>query len=279
MSPGVTLTKADPFELIHRAADRAEGPMKRAIQQALEALRSQVGGSLAEIIDQLRDLQVPQAVIDQIRDAHLSAAVQVAEPIARGFNMAFNQVNPYTLRWAERHSAQLVTSITDTTRQAVSEAVQVALREGRGPDRLADVVQELVGLTPRHARAVERFAASFDDPDFGLRQAAKKAKQLLRYRAENIARTETIRAANEGQQAAWDAAADAGLISRTSRKVWVATEDSRTCPICSELDGQVVGMDRSFGLDEDANGKTVNITERTPPAHVNCRCAMALEPV
>lgn len=270
----MTLLKADPFDLIHRAADRAEGPMRRAIQQALESLRSQVGGSLADIIDQLRDVQVPQAIIDQIRDAHLSAAVQVAEPIARGFAMAFNQVNPYTLRWAERHSAELVISITDTTRQAISEAVNVALREGRGPDVLANVVQELVGLTPRHARAVERFAASFDDPDFGLRQAARKAKQLLRYRAENIARTETIGAANQGQLEAWRAATDQGLLPRTARKVWVTAQDSRTCPICAPLDGMVVGMFDTFTATE---GTTTPLSSIVPPIHPSCRCAVVLE--
>jgi hypothetical protein len=42
---------------------------------------------------------------------------------------------------------------------------------------------------------------------------------------------------------------------------WCTGEDDLVCPVCSELDGKVVGTGEVFAPDIDI-----------PPAHVNCRC-------
>jgi hypothetical protein len=117
------------------------------------------------------------------------------------------------------------------------------------------------------------------------------ARRLLKRRAENIARTETIRAANMGTQFGWDAAADAGLLPPGTQKVWIATEDSRTCPICAVLDGNTVDLGGNFDVSVEATAFTIegeeirvtatrpmkrSSTTRTPPAHPSCRCTLGL---
>jgi SPP1 gp7 family putative phage head morphogenesis protein len=72
------------------------------------------------------------------------------------------------------------------------------------------------------------------------------------YRAAMIAHTESVRAFSEGRT-------QVGKEIGADRKQWSATADA--CPVCAELDGQVVGIDETFDDGEDS-----------PPDHPNCRC-------
>jgi SPP1 gp7 family putative phage head morphogenesis protein len=76
-------------------------------------------------------------------------------------------------------------------------------------------------------------------------------------RAELIAVTEVTRAFAEGNIRAWK---ETGVIQK---KEWVTAFDELVCPICSPLNGKVVGMDEEF-----APGI------KSPPAHPRCRCVI-----
>jgi len=163
---------------------------------------------------------------------------------------------------------------------------------------LAPHIESLVGLTKGHARSVDRLFQSMIadgvDPAFALKRAGRKAEKLLRWRAETIARTETIRAANMGQQLVWDEALDTGLLLEGTKKVWMATGDSRTCQICAVLDGEIVEVRGEFKVDRQATGFTRDgskftvsgtkplpkpTTTRTPPAHARCRCTIVIQDI
>lgn len=141
----------------------------------------------------------------------------------------FDETNPAAIAWAKEHAAELVTQITDTTRELIRDAVVHAQETGED--------------------AEEAIAEILDDED----------------RAERIARHEAMVAANEGQRQAWDQAVDDGLLSGDERRVWIATDDERVCPVCEELDGAVTDLD---GLYPDGSDG--------PPAHVQCRCTEGL---
>lgn len=88
------------------------------------------------------------------------------------------------------------------------------------------------------------------------------------YRAEMIARTETISAVTEGQQEAWSQATDAGVLTGNELQLWVVTDDDALCPICEPMDGETAPLGEPFNVDgEDIDG---------PPAHPNCRCYLEL---
>lgn len=74
--------------------------------------------------------------------------------------------------------------------------------------------------------------------------------------AEMVARTETSRAMNAGTMAAYQKAGVAQVM-------WIAAEDERTCPVCEELDGQIVQLGHEFD-----DGVTA------PPDHPSCRCTV-----
>ena len=84
-----------------------------------------------------------------------------------------------------------------------------------------------------------------------------KVVDMTKDRAKMIARTETNRALNMAHK---DAATQSGMVVK---KQWIATEDSRTSPICRHLDGQIIPMNKKFKY----QGQEFDI----PPAHPNCR--------
>ncbi len=287
---------------ILRAADKAAPELRRALLNALEAMRNQIpnlealleAGRIDDVIAAV-NVSIPPEMIDPIRDSLANTAPAAARPEAAAFGIAFNDVNVHAVRWAEQHAAQQITAISGTTRRAVNDAITDAIRQGTNPRILAQHVENLVGLTPGHAKAVDRLFNSFDldtQLEQALRVSGVKSRRLLRWRAETIARTETIRAANMGQQVVWDAALDGGLLEPGTAKEWLATGDDKTCPICAVLDGQTVEVNGDFGVTRQAtrftrDGAKFTVTEtramrnptttRTPPAHPRCRCSIVLD--
>ncbi len=227
---------------ILRAADKAAPKLQRAMLAALEAMRDSLpdfealiaAGQIDDVIRAVSDLGVPDDIYNLIRQSLTDTALATARPAAAEFTIAFNQVNPRAVRWAEQYAAQTITNIRATTRRSVNDAIVAAVQEGVAPRILARHLKNLVGLTPAHGKAVDRLFRSFDLTDpageaQALKAASRKADKLLRWRAETIARTNTLTAANMGQQVVWDEALDSGLLLEGTKKVWVATGDNRTC--------------------------------------------------
>ncbi len=87
-------------------------------------------------------------------------------------------------------------------------------------------------------------------------------------RALTIARTETIRASNMGQQELWRAQRNGGRLTGHEQREWIVTPDDRLCPQCAAMEGALAPFDQAF-----SNGVMV------PPLHPNCRCTIALVPL
>jgi hypothetical protein len=97
----------------------------------------------------------------------------------------------------------------------------------------------------------------------------KLRAKLLRERASLIAEHETRMAHALGQRAAWEKLfADKKLAGgkRHWHKLWIASEDERTCGVCMDLDGQEVPVDSLF---DDSYYSP-------PEPHPRCRCSVAL---
>lgn len=147
----------------------------------------------------------------------------------------FDANSPEAIAWAQDHATDLISGISKTTREDIKGLIDESLHGDLTAADLANQIDELIG----------------DDA-----------------RAETIARTETMRASNAGQQLAWDQAAMQGLLSGNEQKEWIVTPDDRLCPICEPMDGVTVDLDESF----DVDGEEID----EPPAHPNCRCTTGL---
>ena len=287
------------------AADQAAPGLRAAMQDIFESMKGALpdiegllaAGDFDAVTRAISELDIPEDLFNTLQSTLASTAQAAMRPEAAAFGMAFNDVNPRAIRWASRHAAEQIQGIVSTTRASVNEVITEAVRTGAvNPRVLAAHIESLIGLTKGHARSVDLlFQSMIDnglDPTFALRRAGTKADKLLRWRAETIARTETIEAANMGQQLVWDEALDTGLLLEGTKKVWMATGDSRTCRICAVLDGKVVEVRADFAVKEQATSFTRDgeeftvtatkplphpTTTRTPPAHARCRCTMVVE--
>ena len=99
-----------------------------------------------------------------------------------------------------------------------------------------------------------------------IKSRIKKVFDVGDNRAEMIARTETSRASNVGKLQAYQKSGEKG------KKVYIATKDDRTSPLCRRLDGQEVDINANF---KDPKGEWEG---PSPPAHVNCRSTWAFKP-
>ena len=196
------------------------------------------------------------------------------------FTMSFNKTNPNSLAFAQRRAAELITSIDAMTRDSIRRAIIDAFNEGMDYRATARRIKNVVGLHPKWAEAV----TNFEKKEFarlvrsGLKEETARARSIersTRYseslkskRATMIARTEIQIAQNEGRQEGWNQAFEEGYVDVESRKMWIIAQDERTCPICTELDGEVVGWNEVFSSGHETPGRV----------HPNCRCTMVIIP-
>ncbi len=300
------LLKETLEQRILRIADQLQPEIQRTFIAAVEAARRSIPiGELSDFFDEgniqgaleAAGVNLTPAELEPITDAILQTTLNTAELAAIDLNLEFALVNERAVRFAREEAARLVTSVSSETEKAIRDIVVRGQREGLNARLQAQEIRRVVGLTDRDARAVDRFYSGLLGD--GTRQARageladRMSARLLRRRAENIARTETIRAANMGNQLAWQTAMDGGLLPRSSQKIWIATADSRTCPICAVLHDQTVSVSSTFDISERATtftrtgggenlrfrpAKKVPLTnpsaELSPPAHPSCRCTM-----
>lgn len=179
--------------------------------------------------------------------------------------MAFDAEAPEAVKWARQNAARLVTNITAETRAAIRETVMKSFETGAGPKATARLIRESIGLTARDAGAVVKRRAEMIARGVSQEVAQKRAEmyaaKLRRSRSLTIARTETMRAANEGQLQLWKQARKDGFLTGNERKQWITADP---CPICAPLSGEKVRLDEDFSIGAD------------PPAHPNCRCTIGL---
>ena len=134
-------------------------------------------------------------------------------------------------------------------------AAAAFLKEHR--TQLSDVIWPSVNDETR--RAVSKAIADGMTAEESLAATAGRIEAIFgeaeTWRAMMVARTETIRALNVGQEAAFAASGVVG------HKRWDAAEDS--CDVCRALHGQVAPIGRTFSNGLDA-----------PPRHPNCLCQL-----
>jgi len=156
--------------------------------------------------------------------------------------------------------------------------------------------QTTAGITKAVDDSVARMARNFNDETLtAINKAIEEAKansetvaemkkriesvykDTKGYRAERIARTETLKASNYATNEAYK---QTGYV--TAQK-WYTNPGA--CPLCDEMDGKTVGLDSSFidqgatleYTDADGNAKTFVAdyeTIETPPIHAQCRCTI-----
>lgn len=294
-------TTSDPTPL-QAVADRYQSRFASAILAAVNRVRASI--SAAQI-----EREGFQAEPDWSRFWLLTKAEPSYEPtyleaLLAGakeeskvrFAAALSLVNQRAVEAAQQRAAQLVVQISRESQTAIRDVLAQSLAGRLDTKTTARLIRDAVGLDSQRAVALVNYRAALEgvrsgelapsdaaralaDQRFRLtnlnalkvdQMASRYAENALKARATTIARTETIRAAHDGQRALWDQASEMGLFDRSeARQVWVTTESDRTCEECSALDGEAIGFDDSF-----ASGSFI---AEYPPLHPQCRCDLSLD--
>lgn len=110
------------------------------------------------------------------------------------------------------------------------------------------------------------------DPAWRASQVRRYAENLRSRRALNIARTETLQAANFGQRESWRQAQSENVLPQTARRMWVVTPDDRLRETHAEVPGMNPdGVPIDGGVYDTPLGPSGG-----PPLEVNCRCSEGL---
>lgn len=237
-----------------------------------------------------------EALRDTFTGGAQNALVQLPKNIAA--QTSFDLLNPETVKFLEGYELDLIRQVSTDTKEGLREIIMQAINEGGHPRQQAIKIREIIGLTDRQTQAVNRFEQllrNVGDEDISLQDllnrklrdrrfdatilrgkklTEKQIQQMrdryvqryLKYRAEVIARTESIRAANAGQMELWRQGIQQGTLPQELMVRWIVTPDDRLCPICEPLDGEVVRI-----------GELFSVGIEFPPAHPQCRCTVGLE--
>lgn len=194
------------------------------------------GGHRFDALKKLGKKSFPAKVVIDTSKVKIKT-LRAAALAVKGKPFKFDATNPAALAWAKAHAGETIDDMNSATVEDIRGLVADAFDSQFDVDELTDKILDLIGDETR---------------------------------AEMVARTETMRAANEGQMQLWDQATEAGLLTGDEQKEWIVTPDDRLCPICEPLDGEKTGLDDTFKVDgEEIDG---------PPAHPRCRCTIALAP-
>lgn len=151
------------------------------------------------------------AVVQPLIEA---TGITAVEAVASELGVVFDVLQPGVLSFTEKHAAELIVQVTDTTKEAVRGALQRGLEAGDSVPNLAKRIRET-------------------DSAFG------------KARSELIARTETATVTNGSQR---DSLADyAATEGVTVEKSWLSSRDSRVRDEHQHLDdGKWIPVDQPF---------------------------------
>jgi hypothetical protein len=250
-----------------------------------------------------------RSVAEALQQTYIKAAEAALKtlPSKVSLGMSMDMLNPQAVAFLRGYTFELIRQISDESRKAVQSIVTQAFLDGGHPYEQARALRGKIGLTEAQAQAVENFRRSLLESQFSpasldtalsreLRdhrydatlRAARQGRivlsraqiadmarryeeRFLQYRARMIARTETLRASNAGQNELWRQAEEQGLLDqRTVRRRWILSI-VRTCQNCESTarqneDGVPLGQPFAtpFGHVD------------YPPIHPHCRCTVGL---
>ncbi len=238
-------------EFFDRYRHWAKKELKLQSQQFLslftEITKSLDNEQLKELNSKLDDLEPiwqshAQESIEPLSSRLLAKAGKAAQ-VEADLETAFDLDNKEAQDFLKKHNLQFSKSIASTTKDQIKSVLTKTFEAGATIGETQKAIKDL--LTGKGAA----------------------------HRAEMIARTETIRTANEGTRQVYKS-------NGIKEMQWLALTDS--CAYCQSLNGKTVSTSKAFvGANEkfQPQGATAPLSTkfgaiRTPPAHPMCRCTI-----
>jgi HK97 family phage portal protein len=204
--------------------------------------------NIEELLGKAAELETNwiKSASDEVAPIMQGLMTEAGEHASAHLQVKFDITNAEVLDFVQQQQFKFAESLGKTSSKQIKDALIKAIKNG-------STIRELQN-------------------DLKDRFAGKMAKS----RAASIARTETIRASNQGTRAVYKSA---GI----TRMTWIASQDS--CAYCQGLDGKTVSVEEVFVADGDEfqpKGATRPLDTSygeisTPPCHPGCRCTIVPE--
>lgn len=301
----LTAEKVDAGELRKDDAPPTPNEMAGRIARLLRSWYEAPGGvSRDGLLDALAPMR---RVVEAQADSQASALAAQAETDAdsRIIATTFGYRHPYVERAARERQLKLAGQILDDQAAAIKQALADHALRGDPVEKTARSIRDAIGLTPTQAKHVAQYRLELEylHPntlnralrDHRFDRTVQRAldekspipsekidrmvdayhRRWLAFRAENIARTEAIGAANAGAVASTRAALDQ-MPDMTVIKTWMATKDDKTRDSHRHLDGKsVIGIDTPFVTDDGHQIRWPHDESAPASEVVRCRCTMS----
>ena len=255
---------------------------------------------------------IPNVFIDVARKETAALASKAgfrkAAPKAQ-VSIAFDASNPRAAGLMQARQLNFIQQITNSQRAAIRTSLANSFNEGSTSltDYL-DAFMDSLGLTDSQVATVNNYRQLLEigseevlQRDLRDRRYDKTVQaalsngeplsantidimvdryeaNMLAMRADTIGRTEGLSVMNQARQEAMEQVLDqAGFERGDVRRVWNATQDSRTRDSHMAMDGQSVGMDEPFVTPDGEELMYPGDPDASAKERINCRCAVTLE--
>lgn len=218
--------------------------------------------------------------------------------------LGFDPEDPDVMTWAERNRLDLIQGLDLESRSLIRYALSVAQETGENPRVTARQIRDAIGLTEKQERWVRNYRAQLERGQYAAALARRLSSgasdrtiasardrgldltpaqidaavdryraNLIAYRAEVIARTESLRITHQAGDAAYRQAIARGALTLDQLECsWLATRDPRTRDTHAAMNGQI----RDWGDPFESPSGALLLYPGDPSAPVEetacCRC-------
>lgn len=269
-----------------------------------------LGAALRPVIAGLRDGLGSAKLF--LANAHMQAhALTMKNLLVRkaGINFDLGLLPEPTQDALADYDAGLIRDVTDDVQGTVEQVVTRGMQEGWSPAKMARSIRGSIGLTDTQEAAVNNFRSMLQNgsPDALTRElrdarfdptvqdAVEGIKPLsgsqiddmvsryedryLNFRANTIARYESLHVSNQGSfDAVQDAIDNGDLDPADVTSMWMIADDEITCPACRSIvdlqpDGVPYGEEFQWSVaPQGKRGRGRSGTVLVGPLHPACRC-------
>ncbi len=230
-----------------------------------------------------------------------STANFISESLNLNFN--FDMTNESAVESMRNARLRTIINLSETQRAAIRQVFIAGITEGLNPREQARAILGAIGLTERQVQSVQNYRRLLEQNsarvlalelrdrrfDSTVQSAISSDKPLtqsqinkmveryrertLKFRSQVIARTEALRAVNEGNFLAYQQAAEQGIIDLdVLMREWFTAQDERVRGSHKSMHGQMRGFDEKFVSGQGNLLRFPGDIEAPGNETIQCRC-------